>query len=733
MKHFSAFSTLSLIAIFFANDLTAQSTSGPWCVDLCQQNYSEENSRRANSEYEHFMLRRNPGWFADRAAYEQQTQVTIAARNSNPTAQTVITIPIVFHVVYNLPAEYVTDAQVYSQMVVINEDFARQAADTSQTPVPFQAFAANTGIQFCLAQRDPWGNPTTGIERRQTNVTDFYLDDGVKFYSSGGMDIWDPTRYFNVWVCNTTGVCWGEFPTGTVSNTHGAVMHYQYFGSQYTQYGTFPNISGYFDRGEIMCHEIGHALNLRHIWGDDGTACSGSDSCADTPNQQGPSSACPTFPMYDSCTTSGDGIMYCDYMDYTSDECLNMFTLGQAARINATLSMPPYNALASSNGCVPVTLFANDASISGIDIPNGTVCSTNFNPVITLRNLGATPLTSCMITSRVDANAPLSYFWTGFLPSLGTTSVTLNLNSVSTGAHSFYVWTSQPNGFTDGQPTNDSDTSLFTVFNGGAAMPLTEGFESTTFVPVNWTLVNPDAGNTWSRSTAASTSGVASARMNNLTYGQIGPNDDMVTMPLDLSSIANPELNFQVAYTYYHYSNPPTDLYFTDSLTVLISTDCGATQSVLYAVGGMQLATATPVTNTSVPFVPLPNEWRLETISLAPYQNSPDAIITFRNTTGWGNQLYIDDINIYSTVGMDESAEDGSISVFPNPASGVFTVSGAAMTEVKVFDVTGNKVIAEDAAGTDEYTVDLSGMRSGVYFLQVTTETGVYSQKIVKE
>lgn len=728
MKKSLLFLLISVLAVTIT--ATCQQNDIPFSADP-YFDLSLENIQSTNEVYQSMMIRRNPLWPEQLRSYEQDVQTVIR----NEGARSVpVTIPIVFHIVYNQPQEYVTDAQVYSQMIVLNEDFARMAADTSQIPGPFQPLSANTGIQFCLAQRDPWGNPTSGIERRQTNVADFYLDDAVKFTSSGGMDCWDPTRYFNVWVCNTTGVCWGEFPTGTVSNTHGAVMHYAYFGSQYTQYGTFPHISTYFDRGEILCHEIGHALNLRHIWGDDGTACSGSDSCADTPNQQGPSSVCPAFPMYDSCTTSGDGIMYCDYMDYTSDECMFMFTVGQAARMNATLSLPPYNALTTSNGCVPVTLFPYDASVMSIDEPNGTACATTFNPVITLRNLGQNPLTSCVINYRVDANTPLSFFWTGFLPSLGTLNVTVNTISVSTGMHAFYAWTSQPNGFTDGQPSNDADTSLFNVFNGGSILPLTEGFESPTFVPLNWTLNNPDNDDTWARTTLASTTGVASAQMNNLTYGQIGQNDDMITMPLDLSSITDPAMTFQVAYTYYIFSNPPNpDLYFTDSLTVLISTDCGQSDSVLYAVGGMNLATAAPIPNTSQQFIPTAGQWRQETISLAPYANVTDAIITFRNTTGWGNQLYIDDINIISTTGINEFSTDSSFSVYPNPSDGIYTIRGNDISHIEVYDAMGKVIYVREVDHQNEATVDLSTYGEGIYFISVTTGNSVSTGKVSRK
>jgi hypothetical protein len=334
------------------NSVVAQNLAPlPYAVDLFGTQFSERQLKNINEEYHRQLLKRNPNWDKERAQYEQRIQEIISSQKNLRITQSNIVIPVVVHIVYHEPIENISDAQVFSQLVVLNEDFTRSAADTVNTPAPFAAIAANPGIEFCLATKDPNGNTTTGIERRYTTDTIFNFTDNVKFFSTGGLDAWDPSRYFNIWVCNTGGVCWGEFPTGTLSYTHGAVMHYIYMGSDWTSYGYFPVINWYYDRGEIGVHEIGHCFNLRHIWGDDGTSCAGSDTCADTPNQQGPSAYCPVFPLYDSCTAGGNGIMFNNFMDYSDDDCYNMFTLGQSARMHAVLSIPPYNALPLSDAC----------------------------------------------------------------------------------------------------------------------------------------------------------------------------------------------------------------------------------------------------------------------------------------------------------------------------------------------------------------------------------------------
>ena len=173
-----------------------------------------------------------------------------------------MTIPVVVHVVYNTTGQNISDAQVESQIDVLNEDFARLNADTANTPAPFASIAGPTPIRFCLAQRTPDDQPSTGIERRQTGTSSFFDDDAIKAFSSGGLDAWDPTRFFNIWVGPLGGGLLGyaEFPSGSISNTYGVVIAYDAFG----RIGT---AASPFDLGRTASHEIGHCFGLYHIWG----------------------------------------------------------------------------------------------------------------------------------------------------------------------------------------------------------------------------------------------------------------------------------------------------------------------------------------------------------------------------------------------------------------------------------------------------------------------------------
>lgn len=294
----------------------------------------------------------NPARAIERENYEQLITNSNLRQGQPASATSISTLPVVVHIVLNqnLPVN-----QVLSQIHVLNQDFTRTNPDASNTPAAFQGVAANTTIQFCLAQQDPQGNWTSGIEYRQSSAT--FSNDNVKHYSTGGLDAWDPSRYFNIWVCDLSFFLgYAEFPTASLSNTYGVVIGYLYFGSNYTPYGSSFNLDPSFNsytRGRTATHEIGHCFDLFHIWGDDGSACSGSDLCADTPNQADETYGAPSFPQVDACSPNSPGVMFMNYMDYTDDVAMNIFTNDQKTRMLAVLGSSPYNALTTSNACQP--------------------------------------------------------------------------------------------------------------------------------------------------------------------------------------------------------------------------------------------------------------------------------------------------------------------------------------------------------------------------------------------
>jgi hypothetical protein len=265
------------------------------------------------------LLDSDPGYARARAEIESYT----FDRAELPPLEDVVTIPVVVHVVWHEPAQNVSDEQVASQLAVLSEDFRRLNADVSGVPGVWTPRVADTMVEFTLAE----------VTRTQTDRVAFDHDDGIKSAASGGADAWDAERYLNLWVCQLGGGLLGyaQFPGGP-PQTDGVVVLHSAFGNTGTA-------AAPFHLGRTATHEVGHWLNLRHIWGDDGDGCGGDDFVADTPNQGGPNYGRPTFPSV-SCGNAPDGDMFMNYMDYTDDAAMFMFTTGQATRVAACLLGP---------------------------------------------------------------------------------------------------------------------------------------------------------------------------------------------------------------------------------------------------------------------------------------------------------------------------------------------------------------------------------------------------------
>jgi Pregnancy-associated plasma protein-A/Bacterial pre-peptidase C-terminal domain/Secretion system C-terminal sorting domain/Fibronectin type III domain len=316
-------------------------------VTLSFFSYAQRNC--ASFEHLQQQLRNNPQMASQMQAIEQFTQ-----SHPDPSAgmrgTPVYNIPVVIHVLWNTSTQNISDAQILSQIDILNKDYQLLNADTSLVPTAFKSFVADCRIQFCMAQRDPAGNATTGIIRKQTTKTSFSADtDDAKSNSTGGDNAWDASKYLNFWIVPsiTSGgqggiLGYAQFPGGAAA-TDGVVIGYQYWGNTGTAVAPF-------NKGRTATHEVGHWLNLRHIWGDE-AACSADDLVGDTPLQGDKNFGCPSFPRTDACT-SGNGVMYMNYMDYTDDACMYMFTNGQKTRMYGVLQTGGARAsLASSLGC----------------------------------------------------------------------------------------------------------------------------------------------------------------------------------------------------------------------------------------------------------------------------------------------------------------------------------------------------------------------------------------------
>jgi Pregnancy-associated plasma protein-A len=253
----------------------------------------------------------------------------------------VVTLSVAVHVLHNPadPAQNISDAQIESQITVLNQDFRAANADVSKVPSPWTSLVADAQIEFRLASVDPGGNATSGITRTTTTATSFHtFNDDVKSTATGGADPWPSEDYLNLWVCDDLRdekgraiLGYAQFPGGPPSTDGVVIIH--------SCIGTTGTAKAPFDLGRTATHEIGHWLDLRHIWGDDDGSCGSSDQVADTPNQADKNFGMPNFPHV-SCNNGPNGDMFVNYMDYTDDAGMFLFTRGQSTRMDACLEGP---------------------------------------------------------------------------------------------------------------------------------------------------------------------------------------------------------------------------------------------------------------------------------------------------------------------------------------------------------------------------------------------------------
>ena len=372
--------------------------------------------------------------------------------SSSKSMPNLITIPVVVHVIYKNSSQNISDAQIFSQIDILNEDFRMNNSDASSVPSAFAGVAADCEIEFCLAVRDPNGNVTTGITRTYTTTSSFSGYTSMKYSSTGGQDAWNTSDYLNIWVCNLASGLLGfaTFPGGN-SSTDGVVCDYAYFGNTGT--ATSP-----YDLGRTATHEVGHWLNLYHIWGD--SYC-GNDYVSDTPKHEESNYGCPSYPHASSCSGTGSsGEMFMNYMDYTNDACMFMFSTGQKNRMRATLN-GSRSSLLSSLGCQVV-------------YPPIILSSTTTNLSCSLANDGSINL------SAIGGVSPLSYIWSNGSTtqdisnlSSGYYNVTVTDAVGQTESSTFYI--SEPSPIIITYTVNStsqagfSDGSIFTTVSGGTA------------------------------------------------------------------------------------------------------------------------------------------------------------------------------------------------------------------------------------------------------------------------
>jgi hypothetical protein len=637
-----------------------------------------------------------------------------------------VTIPVVFHIVLRQPNQ-VTDAQVMAQLDTLNKDYAGINANDSRISDAFKAVFGQSGIQFCLAQRSPDNQPTTGIVRYSTSRASFTYDetlpaDNLKHASTGGADAWDPDHYLNIWICDIGSDVLGyaSFPNTGPQDEQGVVVDLASLpGGSATNY----------NYGKTLTHEVGHFFNLRHIWGDDFGSCSGTDNIDDTPNQGNYTSSLRTGVVTDNCTTTAPGIMYQNFMDYTPDASLLMFTKLQVARMEAAFQSFRIS-LASSDACTPLALKSNDAGLKSINSPDQRLCEPQFTPQITIENRGTKALTSLTINSSLNNGNSISYRWTGSLATFQQATITLPQVQISEGDYLFTVKAVNPNELPDEDISNNELSKEF-IYYEPFTTPVVEGFEGD-FLPKGWDIVNEDNGTTWEKTEIASRSGASSVKIGNFDYLLVGQKDYLRSPTVNIANTDSAFVSFQVAA-----ANTSSQGAVWDTLQVLVSTDCGQTYTSVFKKWGSALATRSGSTRTM--FTPGTREWRREEIDLRDFIADGEILIAFQNTTGNGNNVFLDDINI-RTVTINPNLKEAGFLVSPNPTDGAISVQfyphPSELTGIYIYNVSGTlveeRVIRNGMVPGNVYDFDLNYCSAGLYIVKAVFNDRVLTKKFVK-
>ena len=594
---------------------------------------------------------------------QQQISTRAVRTNANP-----VVIPIVFHLVDDsATVASISDRDIIEQVEILNRDYSGKKLDEYINVIPPE-IAARVGrisVKFVLARRDPNGALTSGIERRANTTPDHI---SIKSFSTGGLDAWDSSKYLNVWCGTFTGSDAGllgisTFPFTTDEGPQGCVI-----GIKTLPYAGNTTRSYYseYSEGSTLSHEIGHYFYLWHTFGDQ-SSCNNNDfkiqsgwplpagagpEGDDTPEEKGTGSdnfvyGNPSMNYKDGCAVESFGMMYGSYMNYFDDRAMFMFSDGMRKRVEGCINLYRPGLLTTDGATPPSSV--NDAFLVDLS-PRGNrerrsfiINNTPFQAIV--RNNGTSALTSVTLNVVTDSGAPVTTIFPLNLATGSDTTLDLAPITAPGGNHTLTIYTSTPNGAADDFSDNDTLYSYINILTPTATLPFSEDFSSSTFPPAGWQIWNPNRGatNTWTRSAASGFTNSGSAFFDDYNINQIGTLDELITPAIDPGTTTDVQLNFKIAYAVVD----AVDVSTWDGLEVYVSGDGGKNYTLAYKKTGNQLATAPVTTDTFTASPSEPAKWRSETVVLSPYViTGQKLIVKFRNVNAFGNNIFLDDINI---------------------------------------------------------------------------------------
>lgn len=616
---------------------------------------------------------------------------------------------------------------------------------TGSVPQQGSYLPANPNVEFRLATKDPLGNCTDGVVRVFTSKT-VGANDGTGFKS---LSYWNSYSYLNIWVVSNIGMSIGgggtvlgyaQFPCSGPQSTDGIVV-------------LASNINTRGNGGRTATHEVGHWLSLIHIWGD--SEC-GSDAVFDTPAAKGPNyGICGNNPAYTGqfgggstyfttpynkgfCDPSNpDGEMFNNYMDYSSDACMNMFTRGQKARMDYTFYGDD-----TDPGCRTYLISQANLELTGTADPyTPSACAPISSFYFEQGNDFTTQKMICA-GKKVDFEESVyngdvtSYAWTfeGGTPAEDTTANPSNILYADAGTYDVTLAVTNNQGSSTSTATDMVIVSSTTAQYQSNWGYVDSFWEEQGFLD-DYVVFNQDNSQfkwEWFKGQDGGSTGWESVRMFNYN-SPASEIDELISPSYDLSGLDNPTLKFR--YSGASVNNEPND-----ELRIMVSDNCGETWNTLKTLKQFELTNAGLVTTS---YRPNQNStWTDYSLSLGSASNKPNVRIKFRwVSAGKSNNFYIDDITIATgALGMEEFERELDLNVAPNPTANTTTVTmnlrDKATVQMELMDVLGRdarKILSRDMSnGTHKFDIDLSGYADGVYYLRILVDNNMIVKKIVK-
>lgn len=652
-----------------------------------QQKSSTEKVKCFTDIYNANLLETNPDMMGSETFRLSLKQRIDNARNNN---MVLVTIPLVIHVLHNGEpigtGANISDAQVLSQVTVMNEDFRMMAGTPGQSTVG----GVDVEVNFVMAQQTPDGCPTTGINR--VNICQDGTDQAA-VNNWKAQTIWDRNLYMNMWSSKYVGDLAGilgfaQFPGGP-ANTDGVSAGHTYFGSSDYNDGTF-NTAPPYDKGRTMTHEVGHYLGLYHTFQG---GCAGTgDEVADTPAVSAPNYGCTAN------TSCGSADMIENYMDYTDDTCMNTFTAGQKTRVQNVLATSRIG-LTTSNGATPPASVATDVEI--VVESTNVACGTELNPAVLITNWGTAVLTTAVITYDLDNGTPANFNWNGSLAYGESETVTLPTMTSTAGNHDINVSVAATG---DARSCNDIDSNCFTLSAAAgpcASVGTTQYATSTTDV-----IINDGTTDVLSNLNTGKPAGYTDYS------ATITATDMMQGQPYSLSASANTDGNYTTVTTAWIDWNQ----------------NCNFDASETYDLGN-----AVNVTDGLTANSPLAITVPIDAIVGNTLMRVTTKYASAAGACDNAHDAEVEDysINVLASLSVDEFGLSG-ISVFPNPTNTLLNIRGLNTTleSVEVYNVTGQRVMNTT---TNLETINVSTIANGVYFLKINAANASRTLKFIKE